>query len=90
MPPCPRLIPLTVALPQGDYRVYAAAARILARIMGRKAPDALALIQHQLVKRDSTGIADDYLDSVGWPLAEGRAISVRHPDRNRCVSRTTR
>jgi hypothetical protein len=49
--------------------------------MGRKAPDALALIRHNLLRRDPTGLADDYLDSIGWPLAAGRAISVRRPTR---------
>ena len=76
-----RPVQLTLALPPADYRAYVAAARILARIMGRKAPDALALIHHNLVKRDPTGVADDYLDSIGWPLAAGRAISVRRPAR---------
>ena len=77
----PRPVQLSLALPAADYRAYVAATRILNRIMGRKAPDALALIQHNLSKRDSTGVADDYLDSIGWPLTAGRAVSVRRSPR---------
>ena len=77
MTQCPRPIRLTVTLPPADYRVYAAAARILTRIMGAQAPATAALIQAQLHGRDSTGVADDHLDSIGWPLAKGRVVSLR-------------
>lgn len=76
-----RPVQLTLALTAADYRPYVRATRILNRIMGSKAPDALALIQHNLSKRDSTGVADDYLDSIGWPLTAGRAVSVRRSPR---------
>jgi hypothetical protein len=72
-----RPLQLTIALPPSDFRVYAAAARILARIMGTRAPDTVTLIQMQLCGRDPTGVADDHLDSIGWPLAKGRVVSLR-------------
>lgn len=72
---------IALDLPVGDYRVYAAAARLLSRIMGRKAPNALTLIQHSLQGRDATGVADGYLDSVDWPLAAGRVVSLRRAAR---------
>ncbi len=71
------LVRLRIALSPADCRVFAAAARILTRIMGAQAPSVTALIQMQLSGRDPVGIADHYLDSVGWPLEKGRAVSLR-------------
>jgi hypothetical protein len=79
MPHCLRLVQLTLALPPADYRAYTAAARLLTRIMGRKAPDAFALIRHTLGGRDVTGIADDYLDAISWPTAAKHAAWLRRP-----------
>jgi len=76
---CQQSSSIQVALPAADYRVYASAARLLTRIMGRKAPDALALIRHTLGGRDATGIADDYLDAISWPTAAGHAAWLRRP-----------
>jgi hypothetical protein len=45
--------------------------------MGTRAPDTVTLIQMQLCGRDPTGVADDHLDSIGWPLAKGRVVSLR-------------
>ena len=70
---------IQVLLPAADYRVYASAARLLIRVMGRKAPDALALIRHTLGGRDATGIADDYLDAISWPTAARHAAWLRRP-----------
>ncbi len=72
---CP--IKLTVSLPAADYRLYESAARILRRIMRDQAPDVLMLIQAKLLKQDATGLAEDYLDLVGWPHAERRVILPR-------------
>src|SRR5580700_9488834 len=72
-----RRIQITVMLAPAGFRAYTQAVRILARIMGAEAPDVAALIQAQLSGRDPTGVADDYLDSIGWPLAKGRVISLR-------------
>lgn len=44
------------------YRVYVSAARILRRKLGTKAPDAVALIRHELRNRDPEMVADDYLE----------------------------
>jgi hypothetical protein len=62
------LIHISVVLPPAEYRVYISAARILAGIMGAQAPDAAAIMQAQLSGRKPRGIADDHLDSEGWPL----------------------
>lgn len=43
--------------------------------MGTKAPDVITLIQANLRERDARGLAEDYLDGIGWPLAERRARS---------------
>ncbi len=56
--------------------MFLAAGRILVRIMGSKAPDMIGLIQHNLRGRDATGLADEYLDAVGWPMKAGRVVSL--------------
>lgn len=43
--------------------------------MGAQAPDVLVLIQANLRGRDARGLAEDYLDVVGWPHAERRRSS---------------
>jgi hypothetical protein len=68
MPQRHPLIRVSVTLPPADYRVYASAARMLARIMGKQAPDATAIVRAQLCGRKPYGIANDYLDSIEWPL----------------------
>jgi hypothetical protein len=76
-----RPLELTVALSPADYHAYTSAARLLIRVMGRKAPDALALIRHTLGGRDATGIVDDYLDSVAWPTTVKDAAGLRRAAR---------
>lgn len=73
--PRPSSILLTVPLSACDYQPFAYAIRRLRRIMGDKAPDVIALIQTNLRGRDARGLADDYLDSAGWPFPERRAKS---------------
>jgi len=68
---------IKLMLPVTDYRVYDSAARLLISVMGPKAPDALTLIRHTLGGRDATGIVDDYLDSISWPLQDGRVSLAR-------------
>lgn len=72
----PCFIILKIPLPARDYRVFLAACRILVRILGAKAPDAIGLFQHNLRGRDATGLADEYLDAVGWPMKAGRTVSL--------------
>src|SRR4051812_44944022 len=62
-----QLIPVSVELPPADYHVYASAARMLTRIMGTEAPNTVAIMQAQLRDLKPCGLADDHLDSVGWP-----------------------
>lgn len=59
---------LIITLPLSDYTPYLEAVRLLNRTMGKKAPDPISLIVHTLRCRDVRGLADDYLESVGWPL----------------------
>lgn len=75
----PPQIRVTVAIFTSDYRTYVRAARILSRVMGHTAPTVEALIRFQLMGRDTTGVADDYLDSTGWPLERARIIPLRQP-----------
>lgn len=72
-----RLVTLKISLPRRDHRVFLAARRILVRIMGAKAPDAIGLIQRNLSGRDARGLADEYLDTVAWPMAGNRTVSLR-------------
>lgn len=74
--PC-RLVTLKIPLPCRDHRVFLAASRFLVRLMGAKAPDAIGLIQQNLRGRDARGLADEYLDTVGWPMAGNRTVSLR-------------
>lgn len=46
------------------------------RVMGDKAPDTLQIIQINLIGRDARGLADEYLDTVGWPLKGGRSVTA--------------
>jgi len=88
MHPRPAQIQINIPFPAADYRIYVSAARKLRRIMGRKAPDPLGLVQFSLQGRDATGVADDYLDSVRWPHAAGRMVSLRRPTKStRRISR---
>ncbi|WP_438479752.1 hypothetical protein [Oleiharenicola lentus] len=76
-------IPLIVLLPREDHRIYAAALRVLRRLMGNRTPSLETLLLQDLHGRDATGIADNYLDAIAWPLERGRAITVRIQDRTR-------
>ena len=64
---CPE-IGVYLLLPTADYKVYVRAARCLKRTMRKMAPGALALMTHSLRCRDPRGLAEDYLDSTGWPI----------------------
>jgi hypothetical protein len=84
-----------VDIPSGDFKVYCHAARKLARIMGASAPDAIALILHELKLRTTRGIVENYLYAIDWfaavpakpapprpaVTAAGRLIVRRRPPR---------
>ena len=72
-----RFVSMTLPMPAKDHRIYATAARLLARVMGKKAPTVEALLLHDLRGRDAAGVADDYLDSIGWPNPAGRIVALR-------------
>ncbi len=73
--PTPNSVTLIVPLPEQDYAAFTAAGRHLVRVMGSEAPDLLALVVHTLRCRDARGLAEDYLESVGWPLENSSADS---------------
>lgn len=71
------VVQLPVSLPTKDYDVFVAAIGILQRLMGRNAPTLVVLVQHTLRGRDAKGMADDYLDFIGWPVTAGRSVALR-------------
>lgn len=73
-----------VTLPLNDYIIYTEAVRLLRRIMGKEAPNPIALIVHTLRRRDARGLVEDYLEAVGWPL-ETRGS---HASKNRTTHRS--
>jgi len=60
-----------------DHRAFQSAVRHLQRVLGPSAPDYEQLVRHQLLHRDSAGLVDEYLDSIGWPSRSGRSASRR-------------
>lgn len=73
---------VTVSLSPTEYRPFVLAVSRLRRILGAKAPDTGGLIQTNLRGRDARGLAEDYLDSIGWPHAKRRPKRTmwhRHP-----------
>ena len=58
--------------------------------MGAKAPDTIGLIQQTLLGRDARGLADEYLDTVGWPMQGNRTVSLRHRREVPAAVRTVR
>ncbi|MBL9217557.1 MAG: hypothetical protein JNG82_03655 [Opitutaceae bacterium] len=83
-----RPVQLNLPLPAADYRVFVLATRILRRVMGRKAPTTLVLILRNLTERNANGVADDYLDWVGWP--QGRLPAAPVTRRRSCGRRNGR
>ncbi len=62
MKPTPRLVPVEPA----HHAVYQAASRWLKKKIGATAPDVAGLINHELSRRKSRRIAEEYLYFVGW------------------------
>ena len=79
---------LTVPFPLKDHRTFVSATRILGRVMGKKAPSTLTLIQHNLTGRDPEGIAEDYLDFIGWP--DGQTSRAAPKDRKSATAKSKR
>lgn len=63
---------VTVSLTPSEYRPFVCAAHRLRRILGARAPKACTLIQANLRGRDARGLAEDYLDVIGWPPVQRR------------------
>jgi hypothetical protein len=79
-----------VQLPPDDHRVYTEARRILRCLMGRRTPRIETLLLHDLSGRDATGVVDNYLDAIRWPLERGRAITVQLREQARRQEGATR
>tara|TARA_R110002167_G_scaffold177156_1_gene376899 strand:+ start:244 stop:495 length:252 start_codon:yes stop_codon:yes gene_type:complete len=77
--PTPNSVTLIVPLPEQDYAAYTDAGRHLVRVMGNQAPDLMELVVHTLRCRDGCGLAEDYLESVGWPLEGSLETSPTDP-----------
>ena len=71
MKPSSAVVHISIALPRCDYAAFRAAVRRLSREMGNQTPTVSQLVTHTLLRRDSKGLAEDYLESVGWPLGPG-------------------
>lgn len=81
--PKPKTISIALNLPMTDYAPFVAAAGILERTMKGKAPDAPGLCLFMLTRRDAKGIAEDFLESIVWPLtARTGASSVSRRSRD--------
>lgn len=62
-----------VTLSAKDHRSFVTACRLLRNVIGSSAPNVTALMEHNLSRRDPTGLAEDYLSSAGWPITLGQS-----------------
>lgn len=62
------LIRFTIGLPATDHATYREAIYLLKQVMGKQAPNLARLIVFTLRCRDGRGLAEDYLESVDWPV----------------------
>ena len=71
---------------RNHYRIFVLAARLVRKGRGADTPNAVALIQFQLINRTPVGIAKDYLDCIG-DCAARRRVRVALPRKPRQPSR---
>ena len=71
---------------RSHYRIFVIAARLVRKDRGADAPNAIALIQFQLMHRTPGGIAKDYLDCIG-DCAARRRVRVAIPRKPRQAPR---
>lgn len=71
------VIAVQIMLPQRDYRAFAAAVRLLRHSMGDRAPDVPTLVLHNLGRRDAAGLAEEYLESVNWPVTRSELPATK-------------
>jgi hypothetical protein len=86
------LIYLVLSLPTQDFNAYADASIRLRKVMGKKAPNVIILMEHTLRCRDAGGLAEDFLESIGWPVAPHKepareARSIRRSISGRATGR---
>lgn len=68
---------LVVNVPELEARVYRKAAHILVTAIGRKAPNVVALILHELSGRKPESVAAEFLYFIGRPGAATKKRSLR-------------
>ncbi len=56
---------LVIIVPAHEIKVYRSASRILVSALGTRAPDTIALILHELKRRNPESIAAEYLYYIG-------------------------
>ena len=57
--------PILISVPPAEYDVFVVAARLVRKVRGADAPDAITLIRFQFSHRTPDEIAKDYLDCIG-------------------------
>ena len=62
----PQAPTLVVTLPVADSQVFIEAARLLIPILGVKAPTPIALVLHELSRRQPKAVVEEYLYFIGW------------------------
>ena len=78
----PQASNLVVTLPVSDSQVFIEAARLLIPILGVKAPTPVALVLHELSRRQPKAVVEEYLYFIGWfepkrtKRAQGRKNTV--------------
>lgn len=83
MKPLVPVVQVVLSLPTADFASYSRAVRRLVRKIGPHAPDVIELMAHSLRCRDSHGLAEDYLESIHWPVwpdeSVGKDMNRRQP-----------
>lgn len=77
----PQVPSLVVTLPVADSQVFIEAARLLIPILGVKAPTPVALVLHELSRRQPKAVVEEYLYFIGWfePKRTKRAQGRKNP-----------
>ncbi|MSU60262.1 MAG: hypothetical protein EXS35_19180 [Pedosphaera sp.] len=58
---------ILLPVPLQPFMIYAAAHRLLQRILGPKTPSVADLVTFEMSRRDAISIAEEYLEHHGYP-----------------------
>lgn len=87
MKPLVPVVQVILSVPAADYTSYSKAVRRLVRKIGPRAPNVIELMAHSLRCRDGHGLAEDYLESINWPVwiekSVGKDVNRRQPNSGR-------